>query len=183
MLTELTLHNLGVITAATLTPGPGLTVVTGETGAGKTLVVTGLSLLAGGRFEPGYVRRDADRARVEGRFAPVSDAVVARVDELGGALDDGELILARQATTGRSRAWVGGASVPQAAAVEIGAELVTIHGQSEQIRLGSSERQREVLDRAGGVEAERALAEYRAAYVARRRVVAEHRTVHIVIAV
>ncbi|HEY8663413.1 MAG TPA: DNA repair protein RecN [Propionibacteriaceae bacterium] len=169
MLVELRIVGLGVIGDAVLEPGPGLTVVTGETGAGKTLVVSGLSLVAGARAEARVVRQGADRAVVEARFVDVPEAVAASVDEAGGVLDDRELLVVRQvAANGRSRSLLGGAQVPAAVGADIGARLVTIHGQAEQQRLAAPERQREVLDRSAGPELAAELAAYRADYSARQ---------------
>src|SRR3954463_6594460 len=114
MIEEIRIRNLGVITEATLPLGPGFSVVTGETGAGKTMLVTALGLLLGARADAGTVRNGAKAARVEGIVA-VKDPTgeVARLtDELGGEVDDGLLVLARQVSSeGRSRAFLGGASV------------------------------------------------------------------------
>ncbi len=174
MLVELRIVGLGVIEDAVLEPGPGLTVVTGETGAGKTMVVSGLGLVAGARAEARVVRNGAARAVVEARFADVPADVASAVDEAGGVLDDDELLVSRQvAATGRSRALLGGAQVPAALGADVGARLVTIHGQSEQQRLASGERQREVLDRAAGTELAGELAAYRQDYAARQAAGAE----------
>ncbi len=169
MLVELRIVGLGVIDDAVLEPGPGLTVVTGETGAGKTLVVSGLGLVAGARAEARVVRHGSDRAVVEARFVDVPDAVAASVDDAGGVLDERELLVSRQvAANGRSRSLLGGAQVPAALGAEIGAQLVTIHGQSEQQRLAAPERQRDVLDRSAGTKLADELATYRADYSARQ---------------
>lgn len=173
MLTGLRLTSLGVIGSAEIEPAAGLTAVTGETGAGKTMIVTGLGLLLGGRADAGAVRHGADRAQVEGVFTGLGP-VAGRLDELGAETDDGELIVTRRVrSTGGSRAWLGGVPVPLAVLAPITGELATIHGQSEQIRLGTPERQREVLDAAGGPELARVLARYRVDFEERRRVVAE----------
>ncbi len=163
MLTELTIKQLGVIEEATLAPGPGLTVVTGETGAGKTMVVSGLGLVAGARGDASMVRGHQGTALVEARFAEVAPQCVAQVEQAGGQIEEGELLVARQVSAaGRSRSWVGGAAVTWAVARQIGADIVTIHGQSEQVRLSTPARQREVLDRAAG----QAMAEELQAYQA-----------------
>jgi DNA repair protein RecN (Recombination protein N) len=98
VLDELRIRGLGVIDEAVLPLGPGLTVVTGETGAGKTMVVTGLLLLFGGRADSDRVRIGAEQASVDGRIRPVNGAVAARVRDAGGDLDDDELILRRVVT-------------------------------------------------------------------------------------
>ncbi|CAB0505262.1 DNA repair protein RecN [Corynebacterium diphtheriae] len=155
MLSDITIHNLGVIPSASLELSEGLTVLTGETGAGKTMVVTGLRLLAGGRAEAQRVRSGSSQAVVEGRFlldsvAPES-AEMARavVSAAGGALDEnGEVIVSRTVSAqGRSRAHLGGRSVPAASLVEFSKEVLTIHGQNDQLRLLNSDRQRDALDR------------------------------------
>ncbi|CAB0644865.1 DNA repair protein RecN [Corynebacterium diphtheriae] len=155
MLSDITIHNLGVIPSVSLELSEGLTVLTGETGAGKTMVVTGLRLLAGGRAEAQRVRSGSSQAVVEGRFlldsvAPES-AEMARavVSAAGGALDEnGEVIVSRTVSAqGRSRAHLGGRSVPAASLVEFSKEVLTIHGQNDQLRLLNSDRQRDALDR------------------------------------
>ncbi|CAB0799440.1 DNA repair protein RecN [Corynebacterium diphtheriae] len=155
MLSDITIHNLGVIPSASLELSEGLTVLTGETGAGKTMIVTGLRLLAGGRAEAQRVRSGSSQAVVEGRFlldsvAPES-AEMARavVSAAGGALDEnGEVIVSRTVSAqGRSRAHLGGRSVPAASLVEFSKEVLTIHGQNDQLRLLNSDRQRDALDR------------------------------------
>jgi DNA repair protein RecN (Recombination protein N) len=151
MITELRIADLGVIKDATIGLHPGLTVVTGETGAGKTMIVSGLGLLLGGRADPRSVRRGSARARVEGRFRIENPELLQRVSAAGGEMDDDELILARHVTAaGRSRAYLGGAQVPAGACAELTAELVTIYGQAEQDRLAEADRQRQLLDRFAG---------------------------------
>lgn len=147
MLTELRLEGLGVVAAATLPFGPGLTALTGETGAGKTMIVAGLGLLLGSKADSGIVRHGSDKAVVEGRWV-VGEALAATVEELGGDLDDGEELTSRRqvGANGRSRANVGGVSVPVSTLAAVVGELATIHGQSGQMRLASSDRQREILD-------------------------------------
>jgi len=152
MLEEIRIGQLGVIESSTLRLGPGLTVITGETGAGKTMVVTALGLLLGGRADSGMVRTGAGSARVEG----VVDAsglagFGAAVDEAGGEIEDDHVVLARNVSSeGRSRAWVGGASVPVSRLAEVAEPLVAVHGQSDQHRLLRQRAQRDALDRFGG---------------------------------
>jgi DNA repair protein RecN (Recombination protein N) len=115
VLLEMRLRGLGVIRDAVLEFGPGLTVVTGETGAGKTMVVSGLGLLMGGRADPGAVREGMATALVEGRLAvPPDGPVAARAAEAGAALDDGDVLIVTRTVSakGRGRAHVGGRSVP-----------------------------------------------------------------------
>ena len=178
MIDELRITDLGVINEATIALDPGFTVVTGETGAGKTMIVTGIGLLLGERADPRAVRNGAERARVEGRFRVDDHTVTERVAAAGGELDgsgaDTELLVARHLTAGgRSRAYLGGAQVPAAICAEVTSELITIHGQSEQIRLAGSDRQREILDRFAGPELAGTLARYRTLFAERRAASAE----------
>ena len=170
MLATLRLTSFGVVDEAHLELGPGLTALTGETGAGKTMVVSGLGHLLGARADAGIVRRGSERAVVEGRWE-LPPRLIERVRELGGEADDGEVVTLRQVTAqGRSRAFVGGAGVPLSALAELISEAATIHGQAGQIRLSSPERQRELLDahaRPARLEA------YRAAHAERRAVATE----------
>ena len=165
MIEELRIRGLGVIDDAVLEPHPGFTVVTGETGAGKTLVLTGLGLLLGGRADAGVVRAGHARAEVEGRMADVPAELVARVLDAGGDLDDGVLLLARTvAGEGRSRAFLGGRSVPASVLLELADDLVAVHGQSDQQRLLAPSRQRAALDRYAGDAVATPLGAYRAAF-------------------
>jgi DNA repair protein RecN (Recombination protein N) len=151
MIHEISIKDLGVIQSATLTLTPGFTAVTGETGAGKTMVVSALGLLLGERADSGVVRHAAERALVSGRWSVTNQTVLNRVGELGGSIDDGELVVTRSVSSeGRSRVVVGGASSPVSALGDIGSHLVAIHGQSEQLRLRSQTAQRESLDRYAG---------------------------------
>jgi len=164
VLEELRITGLGVIESATLELGPGLTVITGETGAGKTMVVTALGLLLGGRADSGAVRSGSRAARVEGtlRVADLPDVVEA-VDTAGGEVEGGLVLLARNvAAEGRSRAFVGGASVPVSQLAGVAEPLVAVHGQSDQHRLLQPRAQREALDAYGGERTARLLADYRA---------------------
>ncbi|WP_461024842.1 DNA repair protein RecN [Thalassiella azotivora] len=167
------IRGLGVIEEATLDLAPGLTVVTGETGAGKTMVVTGLDLLLGGRADSGAVRKGASSAVVEGRFRVDPDGPVARrAGEAGAEVEpvdvDGpaaELIVARTvAAGGRSRAHLGGRSVPVGVLAELADDLVAVHGQSEQLLLRSPARQRDVVDQFAGAPVADLLVRYRERY-------------------
>ncbi len=152
MLEEIRIGSLGVIDSSTLELGPGLTVITGETGAGKTMIVTALGLLLGGRADTGAVRSGARTARVEGvvRVGALA-AFATAVEEAGGEVEDGRVVLARNVSAeGRSRAFVGGASVPVSALASVAEPLVAVHGQSDQHRLLQARAQREALDRFGG---------------------------------
>ncbi|WP_395657847.1 DNA repair protein RecN [Nocardioides sp.] len=152
MLEEIRISSLGVIESSTLELGPGLTVITGETGAGKTMIVTALGLLLGGRADTGAVRTGARTARVEGvvRVDRLPE-VAAAVEDAGGEVEDGAVVLARNVSAeGRSRAFAGGASVPVSTLAELAEPLVAVHGQSDQHRLLRARAQREALDRFGG---------------------------------
>ena len=156
MLEELRITSLGVIEESVLELGPGFTAITGETGAGKTMVVTALGLLLGGRADTGSVRTGAKSARVEGLVATAAsgDALASAVDAVGGDIEDGRLVLARQISAeGRSRAFAGGASVPVATLSALADPLVAVHGQSDQHRLLQAAAQRESLDSFAGKKA------------------------------
>ncbi|MDA0567800.1 DNA repair protein RecN [Streptomonospora sp. S1-112] len=174
MLEEVRIQGLGVIDDAVLELSPGLTVVTGETGAGKTMVVTGLGLLFGGRADPQRVRPGADRAVVEGRLTvPAEGRVAERVAEAGGELDDDVLIITRSVSAeGRSRATLGGRSAPVSVLAYLADDLVAVHGQSDQQRLLRPERQRAALDRYAGEPLSRTLNAYTVAYRRHREVAA-----------
>ncbi|MGY1604354.1 DNA repair protein RecN [Geodermatophilus sp. SYSU D00815] len=174
-LTELRIRGLGAIDEATLDLGPGLTVVTGETGAGKTMVVTGLTLLFGGRADPGRVRAGG-RAGVEGRLVlPPDSPVWERAAEAGAEPDDdGSLILARTVSAeGRSRAHLGGRSVPVGLVAELSEGLLAVHGQTDQLRLSRPAEQRRALDRYAGPAHLELLERYRAAYARWRELAAD----------
>jgi DNA repair protein RecN (Recombination protein N) len=155
MLEELRITSLGVIEESVLELGAGLTVITGETGAGKTMVVTALGLLLGSRADAAAVRSGARAARVEGLVRVRDDSGVReRVDEVGGEVEQDRVLLARSISAeGRSRAFVGGASVPAARLAALAEPLVAVHGQSDQHRLLTPSAQREALDRFAGPEA------------------------------
>jgi DNA repair protein RecN (Recombination protein N) len=177
MLEEVRITRLGVIDDAVLEFSAGFNVVTGETGAGKTMVVTGLGLLFGGRADPARVRPGADRAAVEGRLRVDPDGTVARqVNEAGGDLDDqgSTLLLGRSVSAeGRSRATAGGRSVPVSLLTYLSEDLVAVHGQSDQQQLLRPGRQRESLDRFGGPGLADLLAAYQRAYRRHQQVQAE----------
>jgi DNA repair protein RecN (Recombination protein N) len=151
MIEEIRIRGLGVIEQAELSLGPGLTVLTGETGAGKTMVLTALGLLLGGRAESATVRLGADRAEVEGVLAVAGHQPVAdRAVEAGAVLEDDRVIVARTLSAeGRSRAWLGGRSVPVAVLADLAEDLVAVHGQSSQVALARPSRQRDLLDAFG----------------------------------
>ncbi|MCW2758493.1 MAG: recombination protein RecN [Nocardioidaceae bacterium] len=162
MIEELRITSLGVIDESVLELGPGLSVITGETGAGKTMLVTALGLLLGGRADSGTVRTGARSARVEGRFT-VSPELASAVEAAGGEPDDHTVLFVRQVSAeGRSRAFAGGAAVPAGSLSDLTDALVAVHGQSDQHRLLRPEAQRHALDSFAG----NAVAEPMAAYTA-----------------
>ena len=180
MIEEMRLRDLGVIADATLPIGRGFTAITGETGAGKTMVVTGLGLLLGQRADSGAVRKGATQAAVEGVWlVPEEGVVSARVREAGGDVEpvgDGsaELYLGRTVSSeGRGRATVGGRTAPAGVLADLADDLVVVHGQSDQLRLKSSGAQRDALDRFGGEPVVAARTAYRAAWDAWRALDAE----------
>ncbi len=171
MIEEMRLRDLGVIADATLPIGRGFTAITGETGAGKTMVVTGLGLLLGARADSGAVRSGAAQAAVEGVWlVPENGPVAARVREAGGDVEpvgsgDAELYLGRTVSSeGRGRATVGGRTAPAGVLADLADDLVVVHGQSDQLRLRSASAQRDALDRFGGEAVTAARSAYRAAF-------------------
>ncbi|MGV0793838.1 DNA repair protein RecN [Mycolicibacterium sp. XJ1819] len=184
MLSEIRIESLGAISAATAEFGRGFTVLTGETGTGKTMVVTGLHLLGGARADATRVRSGAGKAVVEGRFTTteLGDDVTARVDEIlesSGAErdDDGSVIAARSVSRdGPSRAYLGGRSVPAKSLTGFTAELLALHGQNDQLRLMRPDEQRAALDRFADVDQKlKRYRKLRDEWVAARRDVADRK--------
>ncbi|GHH71585.1 DNA repair protein RecN [Streptosporangium violaceochromogenes] len=161
-----------MIDEAVLVLSPGFTVLTGETGAGKTMVVTGLGLLFGGRADPARVRPGADRATVEGTLVVDPQGRVAhQVRDVGGEVEDGELIIARTVSAeGRSRAWLGGRTVPVGTLTYLAEDLVAVHGQMDQQRLLQPGRQRAALDRYAGDDLVKPLRAYEQVYKRHKQV-------------
>ncbi len=161
MLSEIRIESLGAISTATAEFDRGLTVLTGETGTGKTMVVTGLHLLGGARADATRIRSGAARAVVEGRFSTrdLGDGVATQVDEILDASgadrdEDGSVIAARSVSRdGPSRAYLGGRSVPAKSLSTFTTELLTLHGQNDQLRLMRGDEQRAALDRFADVGA------------------------------
>ena len=152
MLEELEIHNLGPIRTALIAPAGGMTAITGETGAGKSMLLSAIRLISGGPSDGGRVSVGANEAWAQGVFEVASSpAAVAAAHEAGFEPEDGELFLSRKVpASGRSRSMLSGRSVPRSVLGSIAAELVTIHGQADQLRIASSTRQREFLDRYAG---------------------------------
>ena len=147
MISSLTIRNIGVISSAELELAPGLTALTGETGAGKTMVLTALGLLMGDRADATRVRTGEKQLFVEGRIHGLKDELADKLEELGAVLEDGELLVNRSVSSdGRSRAAISGASIPISQLSEVFEKLITVHGQSDQLRLRSPSAQRDALD-------------------------------------
>lgn len=164
VLAEMRIQGLGVIDEAALELHPGFTVVTGETGAGKTMVVTGLHLLSGGRSDASKVRAGSAKAIVEGRFAEIAGERALRILSDAGADtdEDGSVIAVRSVgADGRSRAHLGGRSVPVGVLGELSEQLLAVHGQNDQLRLLRPVEQRAVLDQFAGDAVAEPLADYR----------------------
>ncbi|WP_271396159.1 DNA repair protein RecN [Neomicrococcus lactis] len=174
MIEEISIWDLGVIEHAVLPLGPGYTVVTGETGAGKTMVTSALGLLTGKRADAGSVRHGAKSASVEAIVQTRANSDVAvRAADAGGSFDtDSEeddavahLVLSRSVSSeGRSKATVGGRTTPVGVLGELGDALVAVHGQSDQLRLKGATEQRESLDRFAGPKLASTLADYQAVW-------------------
>lgn len=173
MIEEISISDLGVISSATLPLGPGLTVITGETGAGKTMVLTALGLLLGKRSDSAAVRAGAAQAFVEGiwRLEPpkgidsVSASIKARLEDAGLEYDQNQLLVNRAVNSdGRSKSTVNGRTAPVSVLGEISDDLVVIHGQSDQLRLKSASAQRDALDQFGGMTLRATLLNYQTAY-------------------
>src|SRR5664279_2899552 len=165
MLREIRIQNLGVIDDAVLELSAGLNVVTGETGAGKTMVVSGLGLLLGARADPALVRTGAQTAAVEGVVDVGPEHLASlRAVEAGGDVQDGLILVRTVSAGGRSKAHVGGRTVPVSVLGELGELLVAVHGQSDQWRLRQPEQHRFVLDRFAGGSVSEPLGRYAAVY-------------------
>lgn len=172
MIDELRIRGIGVFDEATLPLHPGLTALTGETGAGKTMILTGLGLVTGAKAEPSLVRHGAERAEADAILLDPSGGLERWAEETGAILDDGALSLSRVVPSeGRARAFLGGRSVPAATLAEVAEQYLTVHGQADQQRLRSAAAQRAALDEAAG-NAD-LLAAYRAAFTRLRELTAQ----------
>lgn len=171
MIEYLRIRNLGVIEEAAVDLVPGLVVLTGETGAGKTMITTALDLLFGGRANPALIRSGSDRAEIEAgiRVGDSTEALAA----LDPELEDGVLILGRSVGLQRSRAWLAGRGVPAAVLGDLGDDLVVRHGQNDQRRLANAAFRRRLLDRYAGAGAVELLQNHQAAFDDYRRADAE----------
>lgn len=180
MIEEIHIRDLGIITDARLPLEPGFSVLTGETGAGKTMVVTALGMLLGARSDATSVRNGAKNALAEAVVRlPRGHRALAMAEEAGGTTEEideqsSELLLARTVNaSGRSRAHVGGCSAPIGTLAQIGQSLVAVHGQSDQLRLKSPAEQRQSLDLYAGEELASLLEKYRENYERYRAAAAE----------
>ena len=180
MIEEIHIRDLGIITDARLPLEPGFSVLTGETGAGKTMVVTALGMLLGARSDASSVRNGAKNALAEAVIRlPRGHRTLALAEEAGGTTEEideqsSELLLARTVNaSGRSRAHVGGCSAPIGTLAQIGQSLVAVHGQSDQLRLKSPAEQRQSLDLYAGEELASLLEKYRENYERYRAAAAE----------
>jgi DNA repair protein RecN (Recombination protein N) len=156
VLSELRVRDLATIADVTLHLGPGLNVLTGETGAGKSMVVDALALLLGERAASGSVRPGASKAIVEGAFEGIAATARREIDALGLDVEDGRMVVRREVSAeGRSRAWVNGSPTTAAVLGQLGALLVDLHGQHETQSLLHAGAQRDILDAFAHAEAER----------------------------
>jgi ATPase involved in DNA repair len=156
MLTELRIRNFAIIESLTLPLSGGFNVLSGETGAGKSIIVGALGFLLGERGSSDLIRTGADKATVEGMFdIGDSKAISAMIDERGIETDDGTIVLKREiSTAGRGRAWANGSPVTASVLGEIGRALVNLHGQHEAQTLLDADSQRVILDTFGGATAQ-----------------------------
>ncbi len=159
-LEEIHLKNVGVITQANLEFAKGLTVLTGETGAGKTMVLTALNLVLGGKSESSLVRSGEDRLTASALFT-IPKKKIARFENLGIEVEDGSLSISRSVTTeGKSKAVASGVSVSASVLSDASDYLVEIHGQSSGLNIAKGSKQRELLDRYAGSSFETMLTSY-----------------------
>jgi len=156
MLTELRIRNFAIIESVTLPLAEGFNVLSGETGAGKSIIVGALGLLLGERASADLIRSGADKATVEGVFDVANaNGIVKLADERGIDVEDDTLVLKREiAAGGRGRAWINGAPVTATVLAEIGRQLVNLHGQHDAQTLLDGDSQRRILDAFGGAESQ-----------------------------
>lgn len=159
-LEEIAIRNLGAIEQSHLELGRGLNVLTGETGAGKTMILTALNLVLGGKSDSSLVRHGADRLMATAHFSlPKSEQ--SPFEDVGAEVEDGSIIISRTVSAdGKSKALCGGNAVPAGTLAELTSSLIEIHGQSANSQIVKTARQRELLDRFGGSEIAKSLASY-----------------------
>lgn len=165
-LEEISIRNLGIIDSSSLELSKGLNVLTGETGAGKTMILTALSLLLGAKSESALVRHGSERLLTSATFS-IPNSIKPLIEERGGLVEEGSLILTRSvAADGKSKATVSGATVNASTLAEITQPLIAIHGQSANTQIVKSTRQRELLDLFGGKDIADSLDKYLISYSA-----------------
>jgi DNA repair protein RecN (Recombination protein N) len=163
-LEEISIRNLGIIDTSSLELSKGLNVLTGETGAGKTMILTALSLLLGAKSDSSLVRHGSERLVTSATFS-IPQSLIAQIHDLGGLVEDGSLILTRSVSSdGKSKATASGATVNASTLGEITDPLIAIHGQSANTQIVKSVRQRELLDVFAGTNLQTVLAEYQEIY-------------------
>ena len=163
-LEEISIRNLGIIDTSSLELSKGLNVLTGETGAGKTMILTALSLLLGAKSDSSLVRHGSERLVTSATFS-IPQSLIAQIHDLGGLVEDGSLILTRSVSSdGKSKATASGATVNASTLSEMTEPLIAIHGQSANTQIVKSVRQRELLDLFAGTNLQIALAEYQEIY-------------------
>ena len=159
-LEEITIRSIGVIEHSTLEISPGLTVLTGETGAGKTMILTALNLILGGKSDSSLVRKGSERLVASGRFT-VPPTLIERFEESGLQVEEGELILTRTVNAdGKSKATSNSIAVPASALIAASENLVEVHAQAANLNMTKSSKQRELLDRFAGLELKSSLTKY-----------------------
>ena len=162
-LEEITIRSIGVIEHSTLEISKGLTVLTGETGAGKTMILTALNLILGGKSDSALVRKGSERLVASGRFS-VPSQLSEVFDEAGLSLEDGELILTRSVNSdGKSKAMCNSISVPASALLAASENLVEVHAQAANLNMTKAAKQRDLLDRFGGAPLKKSLSNYQEA--------------------
>jgi DNA repair protein RecN (Recombination protein N) len=159
-LEEISIRNLGAIELSHLELGRGLNVLTGETGAGKTMILTALNLVLGGKSDSSLVRHGADRLMATAHFSlPKSEQ--SPFEDVGAEVEDGSIIISRTVSAdGKSKALCGGNAVPAGTLAELTSSLIEIHGQSANSQIVKTARQRELLDRFGGSDIAKSLTSY-----------------------
>jgi DNA repair protein RecN (Recombination protein N) len=163
-LEEISIRNLGIIEQSELELGRGFNVLTGETGAGKTMILTALNLVLGGKSDSSLVRHGAERLVATAQFS-ISDSSRETLDEIGAEIEGRSLIVTRTVNgDGKSKASCGGVTVPAGVLSEVTEPLIEIHGQSANAQIVKPARQRELLDRFGGSAVDKALKQYQQKY-------------------
>jgi DNA repair protein RecN (Recombination protein N) len=169
-LEEISIRNLGIIEESHLELSPGLNVLTGETGAGKTMILTALHLVLGGKADSALVRHSSERLSASATFAlpsKINSHFRNKVEESGCSIEDDQIIFTRSVTNeGKSKASANGTSVPASVLNELSSELIEVHGQSANVALSKTSRQRELLDKFGGDSVEQTHKKYSSTYTA-----------------